>query len=1018
LGLVFLLLVSSTPISSEPTDTAEEVEFTPVTLRSIDTQSSAGASDGIEEATDAQLRGRHKPIQRGLRRSHRPVKHVELLLVDERIMRDFRTAPHQYLRFDEIPDFQARRALRDQGVLLTSYAGNNTYVAAVNARGRQYLDSAHGITEAGVIPIEEKVETNLLEGKIDSWARDETGRALVDVLFHKNVSIDDARDILELHGGVVLDDSGYPWYFVLRAAIDERSIPGFARADPVRNVSMQAPEPIPHNANAAGVSNVDLLWQPPYNLSGAGYAVGVWDYGAIYAHAEFGSRITYEDWTEPLEPEDYASHATHVAGTIGASGNLGTGDSQTAHGMANQVGLASYDYFGFNTEYVQAITGGLLFASNNGWGVPLGWDWYKASIPPNAPPQWVCAPTQDFFGRYTLESQQIDDAARIAEASGQTFPIVFSAGNERDDAPGNGECPWDLPGCSTTCPHDGTFYENPDETNTYYETIGPFGCAKNSITVGSISQDKTMPLYSSWGPCDDGRVKPDLVAKGDGLQSPYGETTYQVVAGTSMAAAVVTGSAVLVTEQFERTFATTPTNAELKALLINTAEDLGNPGPDYVYGFGLLQTQAAVDAILADGVSSSIDNGQLDIGQADTYAVVVPNGTPYLKSTLTWMDVSGSTSGVPALVNDLDLKLISPTAQVHFPYSLNVNDPVADATASARNVRDNVEQVMVVDPEVGTWTVEVRGRSVPSGPQRYGVVTNRGLVKPALYDYLPPAVLFNFPYPYPRPVVSLKYVDPAGNGIDVGSVAVRFDCCDVTADAVITTDGAYYIPTYDLDEDEHWMQVTVSSLGGTSTTGLTAFNIVEVQEIPDLMIAKGAPGETLVSWWPAVYDSSSLWLREYRIYRSTDLQQEMEWIGSVGPNEYWFTDDNPPVSDLAYYEVHGYFEAGSGNRVLSIRDTPHRTQQPFIAYPRDVEFEPLPAGDFEVRILGMAEPGSDVDVYADGSPIGSAATLVDGSFTYTHDFGGAGAHTLVVQAKSAEKSISVPSVEINIELLP
>jgi hypothetical protein len=962
--------------------------------------------DPIERAAKARERGLRKPIQRGMRRSHRPVKNAEALFVEEEALRDFRTAPHEYLRFDEIPDFQARRSLRDQGILLTGYAGNNTYVAAVNARGRLYLDSAHGIAEAGAIPIGRKVDPALLAGRIYPWARDEAGRVLIDVRFHENVALGDARRTLELHGGIDLDDSDYPWYFVLRASLEEGSLRDLAGADPVRNLSMRAPKPISCNQKAAEVSTTDVLWEPPYNLNGAGYSVGVWDEGAIYGHAEFGGRITYEDWTVPLDPDDYDSHATHVAGTIGASGNLGTPYSQFAHGMANQVNLSSYSWFGFASEFQQAIIAGVLVAANNGWGVPLGWDWYQSW--PWEPIVWTCYGNQDLFGAYVLETSQIDDALRLAELTGQIFPIIFSAGNERDDAAGD-----------SSCPHDGTYYANPDETNSYYDTITPFGCAKNNITVGSITQVKTMPLYSSWGPCDDGRVKPDLVAKGDGLISPNGEINYQTEVGTSMAAAVVTGSAVLVIEQYEQTFGALPTNGELKALLINTAEDLGNPGPDYVYGFGLLQTQAAVDAILADGVSASIETGQLDVGQVHTYEMEVPIATPFLKSTLAWMDYPGShTSGGLKIVNDLDLRLISPTGQVHFPYSLNVNDPVADATTSTRNFRDTVEQVVVADPEVGTWTVEVRGRTVPLGPQRYGLVTNRGLIAPALYDSLPPAVLFNFPYPYPRPTVSVKYYDPAGDGIDVGSVAVRFGCCDVTADATITAEGLTYFPTYDLDEGEHWWQVDVSSLSGADTTELMSFNKVDVEEIPDLMIAKGAPGQTLVSWWPAIYDPGLLWLREYRIYRSTDLQQGMEWIGSVDPDWYWFTDDNPPSSNLVYYEVHGYFEAGSGHRILSIRDTSHRTQQPFIAYPRDVEFEPLPAGNFSVRILGMAEPGSDVDVYADGSPIGSTVTLADGSFTFTHDFGGAGTHTLVVQAKAANKSLSVPSAEVDIELLP
>jgi hypothetical protein len=1004
--LVILLVVSSTPTSSGPTDSTEDDEFTPVAPQTSDAQSSAMATDEIENAADARKRRLQKPIQRGLRRAHRPVKHPELLLPDDRVMQDFRTAPHEYLRFDEIPDLQARRSLRDQGVLLTSYEGDNTYVAAVNARGRRFLESARGVTEAGAIPIERKVERRLLEGRIHPWARDESGGVLVNVRFHENVSIDDARRTLEAHGGTGLDDTGYAWFFMLRASVGQESIPDLARADAVRDVSMRTPDPITMNAKAAELSATDVLWEPPYDLDGAGYKVGVWDDGAIHGHAEFGSRITYVNWTLPIDPAEYSSHATHVAGTIGASGELGHAYSEAAHGMANQVDLASYDFWSFNTEYVQAIVGGETFASNNGWGWPIGWDWYQEW--PWLPIEWHCYGNQDEFGYYTVESAVIDDAAQIAEQLGQVFPIVFAAGNERDDASGG-----------TACPHDGTYYHNPDEANTYYDTIGPWGCAKNNITVGSVSQYNTMPLYSSWGPCDDGRIKPDLVAKGDGLISPYGNADYQTDVGTSMAAAVVTGSAVLVIEQYEQTFGIPPTNGELKALLINAAEDLGNPGPDYIYGFGLLQTQAAVDAILTDGDSSSIDSGQLGTGQVHTYGMVVTNGTPYLKSTLAWMDEPApySTGGLK-LINDLDLRLISPTGQIHYPYSLNVNDPVADATATTRNTRDTVEQVVVADPEVGAWTVEVRGRSVPVGPQKYGLVTNRGLVTPKLYDFLPPAVLFNFPYPYPRPTVSVKYVDPTGTGIDTGSVAMRFDCCDVTGDATITAEGVSYTPTVDLDEDEHWMQVTVASLSGAETTGLMAFNKVDVEEIPDLTIAKGAPGETLVSWWPAIYNLNLLWLSEYRIYRSTDLHQEMEWIGTVDPDWYWFTDDNPPVGDLVFYEVHGYFEAGSGNRLLSIRNTPHRTQQPFIAYPRDVEFEPLPAGLFEVRILGMAEPGSDVDLYADGSPIGATTTLADGSFTYTHDFGGAGTHTLVVQAKAANKSISVPSTEINIELLP
>ena len=117
--------------------------------------------------------------------------------------------------------------------------------------------------------------------------------------------------------------------------------------------------------------------------------------------------------------------------------------------------------------------------------------------------------------------------------------------------------------------------DNPDESPafSFYGNIGPLGSATNNITVGAIESslgNLSMTEYSGWGPTVDGRIKPDLVAKGHGLFSPFSDAGYGVMFGTSMAAAVVSGSAVLVAAHYEDTSATPPTNAEVKALLINS----------------------------------------------------------------------------------------------------------------------------------------------------------------------------------------------------------------------------------------------------------------------------------------------------------------------------------------------------------------------------------------------------------------------------------------------------------------
>jgi hypothetical protein len=491
------------------------------------------------------------------------------------------------------------------------------------------------------------------------------------------------------------------------------------------------------------------------------------------------------------------------------------------------------------------------------------------------------------------------------------------------------------------------------------------------------------------------------------------DADYQIMTGSSMAAAVVAGSTVLLIEQYEDTFGIPPTNGELKALLINSTHDLGNPGPDYVYGYGLLDAKQAVDTILSAGDLSTIDTGQLGQAQTDIYGVVVPPGTPELKVTMAWMDWPGNdVSPVPAIVNNLDLRLISPTGRSHYPFRLSAADPVADATTGI-NLRDTVEQVVVEDPEVGSWIVEIKGSSVPQGPQRYGLVSRNGVAAPSVYDILPPPVLYNFPYPYREARLSVKYTDPT----DPASVTMRVNWFDVTGEAVITSEGAYYDPWYPLSElDEHWFEVNVASFNGLETNSLNFFNYVDAGEVAGLTVSPGTAGSVDLAWGDPAYDSSKLSLLEYRVYRSNDMQQELDWIGTT--TSHGFTDTTVPGSDLVTYEVHALFVAGSQDRILSIRETPHRTRQPFIAYPRDKDLEALPAGDFAVRVHGMAEPGSAVTVYVDGAEAGTTTTLENGSFVHVHDFGGPGQHTVSVQAKAAGKGISVPSAEVDLELLP
>jgi subtilisin family serine protease len=148
-----------------------------------------------------------------------------------------------------------------------------------------------------------------------------------------------------------------------------------------------------------------------------------------------------------------------------------------------------------------------------------------------------------------------------------------------------------------------------------YDSLPPTQVAKNTLVVGAIEgitvkketydkSDVGMPTFSSWGPTDDGRIKPDVVAAGNNLYAPVAfvpgsippaesnESYRGNLSGTSFAAPTVTGTAVLLIEHYRNLFGTLPLSATTKGLLTHTAFDAGNVGPDYSHGWGLVDAAA------------------------------------------------------------------------------------------------------------------------------------------------------------------------------------------------------------------------------------------------------------------------------------------------------------------------------------------------------------------------------------------------------------------------------------------
>ncbi|MEM7342733.1 MAG: YCF48-related protein, partial [Chloroflexota bacterium] len=200
----------------------------------------------------------------------------------------------------------------------------------------------------------------------------------------------------------------------------------------------------------------------------------------------------------------------------------------------------------------------------------------------------------------------------------------------------------------------------------------------------------------------------------------YGGQPYQ---GTSMATPAVSGIMGLMLEAYNLTYSNNdPWPSTLKAVLMNTATDLGNAGPDYKFGYGHVNALNAVNLIRATTAGttstyirqSNISNGATQVYTVTTTAAVTP------QCILVWDDVAGTVGAAKSLVNDLNLRMVDPSNTTHMPWILDPNNQNNLATRGNNSV-DNVEQVIPTTAATGNWSVQVTA-SIPSGTEDYSLV--------------------------------------------------------------------------------------------------------------------------------------------------------------------------------------------------------------------------------------------------------------------------------------------------------
>tara|TARA_R100000935_G_scaffold58415_2_gene95377 strand:- start:51188 stop:53653 length:2466 start_codon:yes stop_codon:yes gene_type:complete len=403
------------------------------------------------------------------------------------------------------------------------------------------------------------------------------------------------------------------------------------------------------------------------DLNGEDMVGGVWDGGRVReTHELIGGRATQVDGAT-----DISSHSTHVAGTM-----IGTGDvfSGNAKGMAPMATLLAHSFSNDEAEMTAAAATGLL-VSNHSYGIPA-----------DGVPLW-------YLGYYDSNARDMDEIVYNAPH----YLPVCSAGNDRQSGANTG---------------DGG-----------YDYLTDKSVAKNTLICAAVNEvlnytgpsSVVMSSFSSWGPTDDGRVKPDISAKGVNMLSSTGgnNSSYANFSGTSMATPNTSGSLILLQQHYNDLNGVFMLSSMLRGLALHTVDEAGNnPGPDYRFGWGLLNTERAAQVITDRGNQSEMRD--IVLAQGETYTLEVKSDDINdLITSITWTDPAGTVppagvedAFIPALVNDLDLRVTEVGGGTTFmPWKLDPSDFNAAAT-TGDNIVDNIEKIEV-GGATGNYLIEV-----------------------------------------------------------------------------------------------------------------------------------------------------------------------------------------------------------------------------------------------------------------------------------------------------------------------